>query len=145
MAVKDMKKALGASLKAEARRVEERFAQAAAVSRDEQPGKGKRAASVKQGRERRRTQVTLAQDEYACVGELKQRCRQAGLSVKKGELLGAGLRLLARLEPDRIADLLGETVPADSRRRAGGAAKKAKGGKPSKADTRRAKDKRANS
>jgi len=42
-----------------------------------------------------RDSFTMPKSDYAKIAELKQRCLDAGLSVKKSELLRAGLNLLA--------------------------------------------------
>ncbi len=110
MAGKDVKKALGASLKAEAQRVDERFSRngLAKAEKAGKGGKGKVAGKGKHGKEQTvRDRFTLPESEYARIGELKERCLQAGLRVKKSELLRAGLRLLARLDQARLKKLLG--------------------------------------
>ena len=40
--------------------------------------------------------------DYALLTQLKKASQRTGLKVKKGELLRAGLRLLAKLEPDDL-------------------------------------------
>ncbi|PTB27359.1 hypothetical protein [Paraburkholderia caribensis] len=42
-----------------------------------------------------RDSFTMPKSDYAKIAELKQRCLDAGISVKKSELLRAGLNLLA--------------------------------------------------
>lgn len=44
-----------------------------------------------------RCSFTLPESQLALLGELKKRCLVFGVKVKKGELLAAGLRLLADL------------------------------------------------
>lgn len=44
-----------------------------------------------------RDSFTMPEDDYAQFAELKKRCLQAGLHVKKGELLRAGLTGLSML------------------------------------------------
>lgn len=124
MTGKDVKKALGASLEAEARRVDERFARGDAKGGAGARKKGakKKAGAAKKGKARKaRAQVSLPESENARLGELKTQCRQAGLKIKKGQLLRAGLRLLARLSPERLEKLLRETAAKDGKppRRAG--------------------------
>lgn len=44
-----------------------------------------------------RDSFTMPQGDYAKIAELKQICHQAGLQVKKSELLRAGLHALSKL------------------------------------------------
>ena len=53
-----------------------------------------------------REKVFLLADEHALLLELKQRLAAQGTSVKKGELLRAGLQLLAALDDDELQALL---------------------------------------
>lgn len=124
MTGKDVKKALGASLEAEARRVDERFARKETKRGTAVPKKGgkKKAGPARKGKERKvRVAFGLPESENARLGQLKAQCRQAGLKIKKGQLLRAGLRLLARLSPERLEKLLRETAAKDGKlpRRAG--------------------------
>ena len=52
--------------------------------------------------ERGREKLTLLAEEYAQLVELKQRLAAQGVSVKKSELLRAGLLLLASLEDGEL-------------------------------------------
>ncbi|MCR4299084.1 MAG: hypothetical protein NUV75_10110 [Gallionella sp.] len=44
-----------------------------------------------------RDSFTMPQSEYQKIAEIKETCLEAGLSVKKSEVLRAGLRALAKL------------------------------------------------
>ncbi len=108
MAKKDMKSALGASLRAEEQAVRSRFEKAESVlgkqkapARQEQPkpdGAGKVI----------RDSFTIPADEYEMISQIKKRCMKAGVSANKSEVLRAGLAAL-RAMPDRdLASLFGK-------------------------------------
>jgi hypothetical protein len=71
-----------------------------------------KAASPKDGKEEKarrarkdkvvRDSFTMPKSDYVKIAELKQRCLDAGVSVKKSELLRAGLALLAQAQPKRL-------------------------------------------
>ncbi len=68
---------------------------------EEQPKKGKKAKGHegKAGHKEKvvRDSFTMPQGDYAKIAELKQVCQEAGLHVKKSELLRAGLHALSKL------------------------------------------------
>ena len=108
MAKKDMKSALGASLKAEERAVRDRFEKAESVI-----GGGK-AAPRDQGQLRNgadkvvRDSFTIPGGEYELISLIKKRCMKAGISANKSEVLRAGLAALQAM-PDRdLANLFGK-------------------------------------
>jgi hypothetical protein len=100
MAKKDMKSALGASLKAEEQAVRSRFEKAETVL------KGEKHASRTQGQPRDgadkviRDSFTIPGDEYELISQIKKRCMKAGISANKSEVLRAGLSALDAM-PDR--------------------------------------------
>jgi hypothetical protein len=100
VAKKDMKSALGASLKAEEQAVRSRFEKAESVI-----GGGK-PASRAQARPRNgadkviRDSFTIPGDEYELIARVKRRCMKAGISANKSEVLRAGLAALDAM-PDR--------------------------------------------
>ncbi|CAB3756577.1 hypothetical protein [Paraburkholderia humisilvae] len=49
-----------------------------------------------------RDSFTMPKSDYEKLAELKQRCLDGGVSVKKSELLRAGLALLAAAPPKRL-------------------------------------------
>ena len=61
--------------------------------------------------ERVREKFTLLADEYAQLAVLKQRLAVQGVSVKKSELLRAGLSLLAALDDSELQAALDRLAP----------------------------------
>jgi hypothetical protein len=51
-----------------------------------------------------RDSFTMPKSDYAKIDELKKRCVAAGVSVKKSELLRAGLQMLAFAPQKRLVD-----------------------------------------
>ncbi|MGE8367298.1 hypothetical protein ACU4GI_05320 [Cupriavidus basilensis] len=49
-----------------------------------------------------RDSFTMPKSDYARIDELKQRCLDAGVHIKKSELLRAGLLLLAATSPKQL-------------------------------------------
>ncbi len=49
-----------------------------------------------------RDSFTMPQNDYAKIGKLKQACLQAGIHVKKSELLRAGLHALGKLSVPQL-------------------------------------------
>jgi hypothetical protein len=100
VAKKDMKSALGASLKAEEQAVRSRFEKAESVI-----GGGK-STSRTQEQQRNgadkviRDSFTIPGDEYELISRIKKRCMKAGISANKSEVLRAGLAALDTM-PDR--------------------------------------------
>lgn len=100
MAKKDMKSALGASLKAEERAVRDRFEKAESVI-----GGGKATAQAqdqpRNGADKViRDSFTIPGDEYELISQIKKRCMKVGVSANKSEVLRAGLAALNAM-PDR--------------------------------------------
>lgn len=125
MAEKDIKKALGSSLRAEAKRVEERFSPTKKNTRNTaRPTSAAGPGPTRSGKSKKtkkksppaaeakiRDRFNLAESDYARIGSLKQKCREAGLPSKKSMLIGAALRLLDGLSLQRLEKLL---TPASS-------------------------------
>jgi hypothetical protein len=59
-----------------------------------------------------RDSFTMPKSDYAKLAELKQKCLEAGVAVKKSELLRAGLLLLAAAPADKLLEVIAavETV-----------------------------------
>lgn len=100
MAKKDMKSALGASLKAEEKAVRDRFEKAESVI-----GGGKAAPRAQEqprnGADKViRDSFTIPGDEYELISRIKKRCMKAGIGANKSEVLRAGLAALDAM-PDR--------------------------------------------
>jgi hypothetical protein len=93
MVKRDMKKALGASLKAEEQAVKSRFEKANAVSLQtppalREPPQPKAAVQVI------RDNSNVPSDEDELLSRIKQRCIKAGINADKSEVLKAGLAAL---------------------------------------------------
>lgn len=102
MPKKDMKSALGASLKAEEQAVRSRFEKAESVL-----GRGKSAPRPEpplpsNGAADKviRDSFTIPGDEYELISRIKKRCMKVGVSASKSEVLRAGLAALNAM-PDR--------------------------------------------
>lgn len=102
MPKKDMKSALGASLKAEEQAVRSRFEKAESVL-----GRGKSSPRPEQQPSPSngvgkviRDSFTIPGDEYELISRIKKRCMKAGVSANKSEVLRAGLAALDAM-PDR--------------------------------------------
>jgi hypothetical protein len=108
VAKKDMKRALGASLKAEEQAVRSRFERAESVI-----GGGKSAPRAQEqprnGTDRViRDSFTIPGDEYEMISQIKRRCMKAGISANKSEVLRAGLAALEAMADRDLADLFGK-------------------------------------
>jgi hypothetical protein len=102
MPKKDMKSALGASLKAEEQAVRSRFDRAESVM-----GEGKSATLIRPspkgvGRVIRDS-FTIPDDEYEMISLIKKRCMKAGVSANKSEVLRAGLAALNGMSDRELA------------------------------------------
>jgi|SRR3712207_3872604 len=110
MPKKDMKSALGASLKAEERAVRSRFEKAESVM-----GGGKSSPRAQEqprnGADKViRDSFTIPSSEYELIARLKKRCMKASISPNKSEILRAGLAALDAM-PDRELAELFEKLP----------------------------------
>jgi hypothetical protein len=102
MSRKDMKKALGASLRAEERAVKSRFEKA------ETALSGKKSRTVRQPPEEAppkviRDSFTIPEAEYELIFRIKKRCMKAGVGANKSEVLRAGLAALDRMPDGELA------------------------------------------
>jgi len=98
---KDMKKALGASLRAEEDAVKTRFERAETILAKSTPAR-------EAPKEERvvRDSFTMPTDEYAQIAALKKRGLQRGVSATKSEVLRAGLAILQAMDDRQLADVL---------------------------------------
>ncbi len=87
----------------------------AAVSAVAIEADGKAISAAKDEKARRpkkdkvvRDSFTMPKSDYAKIAELKQRCLDAGVSVRKSELLRAGLLLLAAAPAKRLIAAVAE-------------------------------------
>lgn len=109
MAKRDMKKALGASLKAEEQAVRSRFEKAKTVT----------AKKETAPREQPKPEVavpvindnfTVPDGEDELISRIERRCMKAGISTNKSEVLKAGLAALDAMQ-DRELERLFERLP----------------------------------
>lgn len=70
----------------------------AAANEDTAKGKAKRAKKVKVVRD----SFTMPETDYQRIASLKRKCLDAGVAVKKSELLRAGLQLLESVPSKRL-------------------------------------------
>jgi ribosomal protein L13E len=99
---KDMKKALGASLRAEERAVKSRFEKAETAlagkkSRTASPPPAEAPAKVI------RDSFTIPETEYELISRIRKRCMKAGVGANKSEVLRAGLAALDRMPDGELA------------------------------------------
>lgn len=110
MPKKDMKSALGASLKAEEQAVRSRFEKAETTL-----GKKKVAAPREAPKENGagkviRDSFTIPDGEYQLISRIKARCMKAGIGANKSEVLRAGLAALNSMSDEELAKLF-ESLP----------------------------------
>jgi hypothetical protein len=108
MAKKDMKSALGASLKAEEQAVRSRFEKAESVlGREKSPPRKEQQPPLPNGGGKViRDSFTIPEADHGLIGPLKTRCMKAGVSVNKSELLRAGLRALTAMSDRDLTKLI---------------------------------------
>jgi hypothetical protein len=99
MARKDMKKKLGASIKAEEDAFKNRFERAESVLGRKQPpprAKAKENGAAKADKVIRDS-FTMPASDYESITRIKQRAMKGGVGTNKSEILRAGLAVLDRL------------------------------------------------
>jgi hypothetical protein len=102
MAKRDIKKALGASLRAEEDAVKSRFERAESILTRRQPASkhvGRENGAAKPDRVIRDS-FTMPPDDYEAITRIKQRAMKAGIGTNKSEILRAGLVALSAM-PDK--------------------------------------------
>jgi hypothetical protein len=109
MARKDMKKALGASLKAEERAVRNRFERAETALAGKGTARPAEQKAVGNGKVIRDS-FTIPGDEYELISRIKKRCMKAGVSANKSEILRAGLAALSEMSDRELARAFGRLV-----------------------------------
>jgi hypothetical protein len=111
MAEKDMKAALGASLKAEERSLDTRMAKAEAyfshegtspINTSEQPSTSPALAHDKVIRDG----FSMPASDYKLIAEIQSRALTSGLGVTKSKVLRAGLRLLDAMSSEQLKEVL---------------------------------------
>src|SRR5690606_5603475 len=86
----------------------EKTAEKAVASRPVAEKSGKKKSSDDKAKKPRQACGVrkLPKNEYKALRRLKKACKKAGVKAKKGELLRAGLSLLAKQKPSQIQALL---------------------------------------
>jgi hypothetical protein len=104
LARKDMRKALGASLKAEEQAVRSRFQKADAALE-----KGRASAAVPTDGEGKviRDSFTMPVPDYDLIAKIKRRCLKGQASVTKSEVLRAGLLALDAMSDRELLKTVG--------------------------------------
>jgi hypothetical protein len=111
MSRKDMKKALGASLKAEEQAVRSRFERAETVLSNKQATPAPKEQPPRNGAGKViRDSFTIPDSEYQLISRIKTRCMKAGIDSNKSEVLRAGLAALDAMTDQELAKLF-EKLP----------------------------------
>jgi hypothetical protein len=63
-----------------------------------------------------RDSYTMPEAEYEAIGEMKKACADAGMKVKRSELLRAGVALLRKMNPVELGAVVAALPPAKSGR-----------------------------
>jgi hypothetical protein len=103
VAKKDMKSALGASLKAEEQAVRSRFEKAESVIGGGKPTPRAQVQPRNGADKVIRDSFTIPGDEYELISKIKKRCMKAGVSANKSEVLRAGLAALNAMQDRELA------------------------------------------
>lgn len=109
MAREDIRKALGASLKAEEQSIQSRFEKAEALlSPKKAAPKPSAKPKPRPAKKERviRDSFTMPKSDYELLAELKKRAIKLGLSATKSELVRAGLRSLTQLSDERLTGVI---------------------------------------
>ena len=104
-AKKDMKKALGASLKAEEQAVKNRFEKAESVF-GEKRAAVKETGATKPASKVIRDSFTMIEKDYDLIPALKDRCLKLGISVNKSQILRAGLNALDNMTDAKLVEVI---------------------------------------
>jgi hypothetical protein len=104
MAKKELRRALGTSLRAEEQTLKDRFAAADAFleGRDAgpPPPAPPREKVVRDG-------FSMPAGDYALIAAIQETCLQAGFAITKSEVLRAGLHALRELTPEALKERYG--------------------------------------
>ena len=112
---KDMKGALGASIKAEEQAVTDRFQRAEAIFAE--PAEKPETINQEPITKVTRDSFTMPSSDYDLISTTRERCLKAGMSVTKSEVLRAGLHALQQLTETEIRDLFGTLEKVKTGRR----------------------------
>jgi hypothetical protein len=100
---KDMRTALGASLKAEEQAVKNRFEKAESVLGGRySPAKESAKVISKVVRD----SFTMVEQDYELIPTLKGRCLKLGIIVNKSQVLRAGLNALVQLSDEKLVEIV---------------------------------------
>jgi hypothetical protein len=105
MVKRDMKRALGASLKAEEKAVKDRFTKAESVLSKRIPAPLKEDSVNGSKGKVIRDSFTIPTNEYELITRIKKRCMRAGVSANKSEILRAGLAVLEAIPDKELANV----------------------------------------
>lgn len=105
MPKKDIKAALGASIKAEEKAIRNRFERAetvlsrkpAAKTLTQQPSSDSRVV---------RDSFTMPERDYGLISELRNRCLKAGVTATKSEMIRAGLNALNEMSDKELLSII---------------------------------------
>jgi hypothetical protein len=104
MAKRDMKKALGASLKAEELAVSSRFEKSGTVLGKKEPAPRAQPQPDEAGKVVRDS-LNAPDVDAELISRIKRRCMKAGLGADEGEVLRAGLNALDAMEDRKLVKL----------------------------------------
>ena len=119
MPKKDMKSALGASLKAEEQAVRNRFEKAESILGEGKSAPRPQPPSNGAGRVIRDS-FTIPDGEYELIAKIKKRCMKAGIGANKSEVLRAGLAALDQMPDRELAKVFEALTRVKTGGRAGG-------------------------
>ena len=103
MANRDMRRALGASLRAEEQTVTDRFAAAEAFL-DRQGSPPSQPPPAPPREKVVRDGFSMPAGDYGLIAAIQETCLQAGFAITKSEVLRAGLHALRDLTPEALKE-----------------------------------------
>jgi hypothetical protein len=105
---RDMKSALTKSLVTERKAVEDRFSKAESIIGGgeypvQQEKRTKPGPKLKQPFKRViRDSFTMPEEDYRLIAQIKSECMRLGIEVNKGEIVRAGIKLLASMKSENL-------------------------------------------
>lgn len=106
---RDMKAALTKSVEQEREAVEDRFARAESILGNKEPARKKKVETIKPAPKPKpekpkvvRDSFTLPEGDYKLITTIREKCLKFGFDANKGEIVRAGLRMLAELKADEL-------------------------------------------
>lgn len=122
MARRDMKKKLGASIKAEEDAFKSRFEKAETVLGRKQPAHRNQEQGAAKPDKVIRDSFTMPASDYELISQIKSRCLKTGTSVNKSEVLRAGLAALDAMSEKELRAVIGRLTKVKTGRPAAKAA-----------------------